>query len=301
MRGVTITGVYPPIATPFTGDGEVDYDALRFNTARWMRTGLRGLVVLGSNGEAALIDDDEAERVVGEVRALVPRERLLVAGTGRDSTRATIAACRRAARVGADFVLVRTPSAFRAQLTTEALVRHYAAVADASPVPVLLYDFPQSFGVTLPLAAVVTLAAHPNVAGMKESSGDVAQIADQVSRTPAAFEVVVGSAPTLYASLLVGAVGGVVAVANVVPDLCVRLFDLTRSGRHDEALSLQRRLTPLARAVTATHGVPGLKLAMRLVGYRGGAPRAPLAPAPEAVERELRALLQDLDVAPAAS
>ena len=126
-----------------------------------MTTGLRGLVVLGSNGEAAFIDDDESERMVGEVRALVPRERLLIAGTGRDSTRATIDACRRAGRVGADFVLVRTPTAFKAQLTPEAFVRHFTAVADASPVPVLLYDFPQSFGVTLPLPVIVEAGGAP--------------------------------------------------------------------------------------------------------------------------------------------
>jgi 4-hydroxy-2-oxoglutarate aldolase len=290
---VTIAGIYPPMATPFTADGDVDYDALRFNVARWMTTGLRGLVVLGSNGEAAFIDDDESERVTGEVRALVPRDRLLIAGTGRDSTRATIDACRRAGRVGADLVLVRTPTAFKAQLTPDAFLRHYTAVADASPVPVLLYDFPQSFGVTLPLPVIATLAAHPNVAGMKDSSGDIAQIADQVSCTPDRFEVLVGSAPTLHASLLVGAVGGVVAVANVVPDACVRLFDLARSGRHEEARDLQRRLTPLARAVTGTYGVPGLKRAMNLAGYRGGWPRAPLPVASDAVSLQIQRLLAE--------
>jgi 4-hydroxy-2-oxoglutarate aldolase len=282
------------MATPFDEGGDVDYTALRFNAARWMKTGLRGLVVLGSNGEAALIDEDEAERIVGEVRALVPPERLVIAGTGRDSTRASIEACRRAARVGADFVLVRTPTAFKAQLTAEAFERHYTAIADASPVPVLLYDFPQSFGVTLPLQVIVQLSAHPNVAGMKESSGDVAQVADQVSHTPTGFEVVVGAAATLYASLMVGAVGGVIAVANVVPDVCVRLFDLVSSRRHDEALALQRRITPLARAVTATHGVPGLKFAMDAAGYRGGWPRAPLSPVPASARQELGRLVAEL-------
>ena len=291
---MTIAGVYPPIATPFTAEGEVDYDALRFNASRWMQTRLRGLVVLGSNGEAAFIDEDESERIVGEVRSLVPRDRVVIAGTGRDATRATIDACRRAARVGADLALVRVPTAFKAQLTPDALLRHFRAVADASPVPVLLYDFPQAFGLLLPLPTIVALAEHPNVAGMKESSGDIAQIADQVAATPPRFEVVVGSAPTLYASLVVGAVGGVVALANVVPEACVRLFELARAGNHDHALALQRGLTPLARAVTAGFGVPGLKAAMTMAGYRGGAPRAPLAPLPEAARTELRRLLDDV-------
>lgn len=294
MRGVTLAGIYPPIATPFGADGEIDFDALRFNAARYMTTRLRGLVVLGSNGEAALVDDEEAERVVGEVRAVVPRDRLVIAGTGRDATRATVNACRRAARVGADLALVRVPTAFKAQLTGDALVGHYRAVADASPIPVLLYDYPQFFGLTLPVPAIAALAEHPNVVGMKESSGDIAQIADQVSATPNRFEVVVGQAPTLYASLCVGAVGGVVAVACVVPEVCVTLFEHFRHGRHSEALGLQRRLTPLARAVTATHGVPGLKAAMTLAGYRGGLPRAPLAPCPEGVVAELRRLIDAL-------
>jgi 4-hydroxy-2-oxoglutarate aldolase len=294
---VTIAGVYPPAATPFTDDGDVDYEALRFNVSRWMKTGLRGLVLLGSNGEAPLLDDDEAERVVGEARSLVPSDRLVIAGTGRDATRATIVACRRAARVGADLVLVRVPTAFKAHLTADALLEHFRAVADASPIPVLLYDFPQAFGVTIPLAAIAALAEHPNVAGMKESSGDLAQIADQVSATPARFEVVVGSAPTLYASLAVGAVGGVVALANVLPDLCVRLFELTRAGEHAPALALQRRLTPLARAVTGGFGVAGLKAAMSMAGYRGGAPRAPLLPLREPARAELQRLFDELTAA----
>jgi 4-hydroxy-2-oxoglutarate aldolase len=292
---VDLSGILPPIATPFRGDDEaIDLEAVAFNVDRWMRTGLRGLVVLGTNGEAPYVEPDEAARFVAAVRERVPRDRVLVAGAGHDSTRATIEACRRAARAGADAVLVRTPAAFKSQMTATALVAHFRAVADGSPVPVILYSFAANFGVTLPLAAVVTLAGHPNVAGLKESGGDLSQIADQVSATPDDFPVVVGSAATLYASLCVGASGGVVAVANVAPEACVRLFELTRAGRHDEALALQRALSPLARAVTTEHGVAGLKAAMELAGYRGGVPRRPLAPAPdtviEIVRRRLAAL-----------
>jgi 4-hydroxy-2-oxoglutarate aldolase len=279
------------VATPFTEDGQVDLDALRFNVGRWMQTRLRGLVVLGSNGEAAYISDEESERVIATVRDLVPRDRALVAGAGRDGTHATIAACRRAAAAGADLALVRTPMAFKPQMTGEALVRHYTAVADASPIPVLLYSFAAAFGVTVPIDTVVRLAEHPNIAGLKESGGDLAQIGDQVSRTPARFIVVVGSAPTLYASLCVGATGGVVAVANVVPDLLVSLYELTVRGEHREALALQRAITPLARAVTSGGGVPALKAAMTLAGYRGGWPRAPLAPVPDSLVDELRRML----------
>jgi 4-hydroxy-2-oxoglutarate aldolase len=283
-----VRGVFPPIATPFTADGaDIDTDAVRFNVARWMATRLRGLVVLGTNGEAALVDDDEAERLVAAVREDVPRDRWLIAGTGRESTRATIATTRRLAAAGADAALVRVPGFFKSQMGAEALVRHYTAVADASPVPVLLYNFAAVFGVNMTVDVIARLAEHPNIAGLKESGGDVGQVADEVNGTPDGFAVVVGSAATLFASLCVGADGAVVAVANVVPEACVRLYDLTVSGRHTEARALQRVLTPLARAVTAAHGVAGLKAAMALAGYRGGPPRAPLLPASPAAADDL--------------
>ena len=229
-----------------------------------------------------------------EIRPLVPADRCLIAGAGRDSTRATIAAVARAARAGADLVLVRVPTAFKGQMTADALERHYVTVADQSPVPVLLYDFPQGFGVTLPIAVLVKLAGHPNIVGLKESSGDLSQIAEQAARTPRDFVLVVGSAPTLYASLLVGAAGGVVAVANVIPELCAQLVDLVDAGRHDDALALQRAIAPLAQAVTSGHGVPALKAAMTLAGYRGGWPRAPLPSAGPAVVDDLAGMLASL-------
>ena len=290
-----LRGIFPPMATPFTDDGAaLDLEALKINVGRWMATGLSGIVVLGSNGEAAFVDDDEAERLVAEVRLLVPRGRLLIAGTGREATRATIAACRRAAAAGADAALVRAPGFFRTQMTAEALQRHYVAVADACPIPVILYNFAAVFGVNLPTETIARLAEHPNVVGLKESGGDVAQVADQVSSTPEAFDVVVGAAPALYPSLCVGASGGVVAVANVVPEVCVRVYELAAAGRHEDARAWQRALTPLARAVTAAHGVAGLKAAMTLAGYRGGHPRAPLAPASPATVEALGAQLAAL-------
>jgi len=279
---LNLTGIYPPIATPFT-DGEVDYAGLAHNTRRWMTTGLRGLLALGSNGEAACVDEDEAERIVATVREGVPRDRVLLAGTGRQSTRATIAATQRAATAGADAVLVLTPFYFKSQMTHDALVTHYRAVADASPVPVLLYNFTNVTGMNLTPDTVAALSAHSNIVGIKDSNGDVGQVAAIVARVPADFAVVVGSAATLYPSLVVGAAGAIVAVANVVPEICVELFTLARAGRHDEAKALQRRLTPLAAAVTGGFGIPGLKLAMEMAGYVGGEVRGPLRPAkPEA-------------------
>lgn len=296
MSRVNLHGIFPPMATPFVPDGSaIDFDAVRHNVERWMRTALRGIVVLGSNGESAFVSSDEADALVEAVRAGTPGDRTLIVGTGQESTKATIEASRRAAALGADAVLVRAPGFFKAQMTGPAFVTHYRAVADASPVPVLLYNFAAAFGVNLPMDAIVTLAGHPNIIGMKESSGDVMQVADEVSQTPERFAVVVGSAPSLYPSMCVGAIGGVVAVANCAPEACVRLYEAAQAGRHAEALALQRALTPLARAVTGRFGVAGLKAAMTLAGYRGGAPRLPLSPAPQATVDELGRLATTLD------
>jgi 4-hydroxy-2-oxoglutarate aldolase len=288
-----LAGILPPVATPFVDD-EVDLGAMRANCERWMRTGLRGVVLLGTNGEAPLIRDEEAVRLVATAREAVPDDRVLLVGTGRQATRDVIALSRAVAREGADAVLVLTPSVYRNQLTPGVLVAHYHAIADGSPVPVVLYNMPQATGITLSPAIVQELSSHPNIAGIKESSGDIAIVGDLVGRAPAEFPVVVGAAASLYASLMVGATGGIVAIANVVPEVCVRLWELTRAGRHDEALALQRALAPLAAAVTTSYGVPGLKAAMALAGYRPGQPRRPLVPLDEDDRRKIRVLFETL-------
>ena len=290
---MNLSGIYPPIATPFKND-EVDYAGLAHNVTRWMSTGLRGLLALGSNGEAAFVDEDEAERIVATVREGVPTDRVLLVGTGRQSTRATIAATKRAAQAGADAVLVLTPFYFKAQMTPDALADHYRAVADASPVPVLLYNFTNVTGLNMTPETVAALSAHPNIVGLKDSNGDIAQVAGVVARVPADFTVLVGSASTLYPAMLMGAAGGIVAVANVVPDVCVKLYDLVRAGKHDEARVLQRKLTPLANAVTGGYSIPGLKVAMEIAGYVGGDVRRPLRPAKPEARDVLQLLYEEL-------
>ena len=276
--------------TPFK-DGEVDAAGIRSNVRKWIAAGLGGIVAVGTNGEAALLDDDEADAVIDAARQEVPPDRVLIAGAGHESTRATIAAARRAARAGADAVLVKTPSVYRTHVTAAALVSHYTAVADASPVPVLLYNFPASTGVNLAPETVARLASHPNIVGMKETSTDGAQFADLAAAVPDGFTVLCGAAPGVYAALCAGAKGAIIAVSALRPSLCLDLLAHVRAGRHDEARALQRRITPLGRAVTTTYGVPGLKAALDLTGHCGGAPRSPLPPlAAEAVEK-IRTLL----------
>jgi len=293
---MSLRGIYPPIPTSFDANGNIDAPAIRENVARWMGTGLRGIVALGSNGEAALLDEDESDAVVDAVRRAMPDDRVLIVGTGRESTRATIAASRRAASLGAQAVLVRTPSFFKSQMTPDALIAHYTALADACPVPVLLYNLPGVTGISFTPPVVAKLAEHPNIVGMKETSPDLERLGQFVAVTPANFEVFCGWAPVVYPALAVGAAGAILAVANVVPDACVELFAHVDAGRHREAAALQQRITPLAQLVTATYGVPGLKLALEQVGYHGGAARPPLMVAPAKASDEIAAALRFVTV-----
>jgi 4-hydroxy-2-oxoglutarate aldolase len=276
-------GVFTPVATPFTADDAVDEGALRRNVARWMRSPLTGLVVLGSNGEAAQLDDAESDRIIDLVRSEVPSSRPLIAGTGRESTKATIAATRRAGRAGVGAALVRTPSFFKAQMTSDVLVRHYTEVADASPIPILLYNVTMFTGVNMQADAVERLSAHPNIVGLKESGSDIGLIAEYVTRTPDDFTVLAGSATTLYHALCAGCDGAVLALAMLFPEECVRMRELVAARQLDEAMALQRRLLPIARSVGTAYGVAGLKAALDLKGYEGGLPRPPLRPASQAV------------------
>jgi len=288
------SGIFTPMATPFRDDDTINETALRSNVARWMTTSLTGLVVLGSNGEAPSLDDDEADRIIDIVREGVPTDRPLIAGTGRESTRATIEATRRAAAAGVDAALVRTPSFFKPQMTSDAFVRHYTEVADASPIPVLLYNVTLYTGVNLLPDAVERLATHPNIVGMKDSGGDIAQIAEYVGRTPEHFTVLAGSATTLVHALCAGCDGAILALAALVPDACQRMLLLVKDRKLDEANALQRELLPLARSVGGLYGVPGLKAALDLMGYVGGAPRPPLRSVPikisELISEQLAAL-----------
>jgi 4-hydroxy-2-oxoglutarate aldolase len=287
-------GLYTPIVTPFRNDDTLDEPALRQNVAQWTETSLTGLVVLGSNGEAPQLSDAEADRIVDVVREGVPRNRPLIAGTGRESTRATIAATRKAAAAGVDAVLVRTPSFFKAQMTTDVFVKHYASVADASPVPVLLYNVSMFTGVNLPADAVERLATHANIVGLKESGSDIGLITEYVTRTPDDFTVLAGSATTFFQAMCAGCDGAILALAAILPDACMEIMQLVLDNRIERARTLQQRVTPLAKSVGGTYGVPGLKAALNLVGYQAGVPRPPLRSASPQVIDIIRGQLEAL-------
>lgn len=288
---MSLRGVIPPLATPFQPDGSLDEAAFEANLESLVVHDLAGFLVLGSNGEAASLEEEEKLCLVRAARRRTSGRFLLV-GTGLEGTRGTIALTRRVADAGADAVLVLTPHFYKGRMTAEALRRHYEAVADASPVTVYAYSVPAFTGLVWPAELAAALAAHPRVAGMKESSGDIALLGHIVGSVPPLFEVACGNAPVFYPALCVGATGGIVAVANCAPRPVIALYKAFRDGDHARARRIQEAITPLARAVTTGHGVAGLKAAMDLVGLRGGAVRAPLVPAPPAVVDEIRPLLE---------
>ncbi|NXG36604.1 HOGA1 protein, partial [Dromaius novaehollandiae] len=284
-----LAGIFPPLATPFSPAGEVDYARLEGNLRRYASLPFRGFVVQGSSGEYPYLAPRERLEVVSRVRRALPGDRLLLAGSGCESTRATIEMTVSMAQAGADAALVVTPCYYRGAMSGTALERHYAEVAEASPIPVVLYSVPANTGLELPLEAVLALAQHPNVAGIKDSGGDITRLGLIVHKTRReGFQVLAGSAGFLLASYAVGAVGGVCALANVLGAPLCQLERLCREGRWQEARDLQLRLLEPNAAVTRRFGIPGLKKAMEWFGYYGGPCRAPLAPLSPAQEEELR-------------
>lgn len=292
MGRLDLAGLLPPVPTPFDRAGELDPDALARNLGRWDHHPFAGYVVLGSNGEAPLLEEAERARLWAAARAAIPPGRLLVAGAGAESTRATVARCRAAAREGADAALVVTPCFYGGAMTPDRLVAHYHAVAEASPIPVIAYTVPRNTHLDLDAATVERIAVHPNVVGLKDSSGNVAKLADVVRRCGPGFQVLVGTGGALLPALAVGAVGAIAALACVAPAECHQLVGHVRAGRLAEAGELQRRLVPVNEAVTSRFGVAGLKAALELLGFDGGPVRAPLGDLVPAAREELRRVLE---------
>ncbi len=294
-----LAGIFPALTTPFAADGSPALDCLRANLARYNRTALAGYLVTGSTGEAVLLDRDEIERVWAAAREAEGPENILIAGVGAESTHETIARANRAASLGYAAALVVTPSYYKAAMSAEALAEHFLRVADAARCPILLYSVPQFTGVALDASVAARVAAHPNVVGMKDSSGNVQRLAEILAGVPSGFQLLTGSAGTLYPALVLGAVGGVLALACALPEPCLRLFDAARQGDAARARALQQQLLAANATLVSRYGIPGLKYAMDRRGYFGGPPRPPLLAASEAARREIDAVLSSLVPLPA--
>ena len=280
---VDLAGVLVPCTTPFDPvTGDVDLVGFRANVRSFLAHSVRGIVVGGSTGEAVLLDEDERMVLLQGARDLVPDDRLVVAGTGAESTRTTIRRCEESAGMGADAVRVQPPAFYRGAMTDTALLEHYRAVAAASPIPVILYQVPLRMS-TLEFSSslVADLAKIANVVGIKDSRGSLELVAEWVDRTPDTFQVLVGSGAILYGGLEVGAVGGVLAVANLAPGPASAIHAAHRAGDSAEAGRMQELVAPVHVEIVAGMGVPGVKAGLDLLGLRGGDPRLPLRPLPD--------------------
>jgi dihydrodipicolinate synthase/N-acetylneuraminate lyase len=294
-----IRGIYPPLPTFFDEDEELDLATLREHVRRLQVRGIRHFVALGSNGEAVHLDRDERRQVIATIREAADRfaDAQVLVGAGANSTRETIALCRLAAECGGDIALILPPHHYRSSMSAFALRAHYLAVADASLLPVMIYNMPgNSAGIDLDAETVITLSAHPNIIGMKDSSGNVAKLAEVAAGAREGFIVLAGSAGFLLPALVVGARGAIAALANIAPRECLQLMDLYESGKFEEARTLQARLVPINTAVTSGYGVAGLKAAVQFVAHYGGEPRRPLAPLGEGERVRLRSLLAEADL-----
>jgi len=290
-RTVALKGVFPPIPTSFDRQGRLDLGALADNLQRWNQHELAGYVVLGSNGEPVYVGQDEKVRVWQAARDAIPDHKLMIAGTGCESTRDTVHLTRLAADAGADAALVVTPHYYSGQMTGESLLRHYLTVADSSPIPVMLYNVPKFTNVDMDAATVAEASQHASLIGIKDSSGNIAKLSDLVRLVDPGFQVLVGTGSVFFSGLALGAVGGILALANVAPQECVEILKLFEDGQWDEAAELQRRLLPVNTAVTARFGIPGLKAALDLLGYYGGPVRPPLLDLSAAETETVRGIL----------
>ncbi|HET6494428.1 MAG TPA: dihydrodipicolinate synthase family protein [Thermoleophilia bacterium] len=293
---ISLRGVFTPIVASFDETGVVAHEKMAENLERWNGTGLKGYVVLGSNGEWVFLDEKERLEVLETARQAIGGDKLLIAGAAAESTRHTIALTEAAATAGADAAIVVNPSYYRGQMTPPILADYYRAVADESPIPIVIYNLPPATGIDLPAALLVELSHHPNIIGVKDTGGDVAKMGETLRQADGSFEVLAGSASFFYPTQAMGVAGGVLALANIAPDESVALYDLFHAGLMDEGRELHLRMLPVNLAVTSRFGVSGLKAAMDMLGFYGGPPRLPLRPLAEQQRGELRSILRQADL-----
>jgi 4-hydroxy-2-oxoglutarate aldolase len=294
-----LSGVYAALTTPFAADGSVAHAELKQNIQRYDATGLAGYAVQGSTGESVLLSRAEWDSVLVAAKEAASPKKKLLAGTGVESTAETISRTKRAAELGYHAALVKTPYYYKPMYKPEVYIAHYRRVADASPIPVLLYSVPQFTGISLEAPEVAVLAEHPNIIGIKESSGHVQRVGEMVAAAPASFQILTGGAGVLLPSLVVGAKGAILALASALPEKCVELYELTRRGQIETARELQKNLLRASKLIVSELGIPGVKFVMDQRGYHGGEPRLPLLPLADAAKRRVLELLATFEPAAA--
>lgn len=287
-----LQGIMPPITTPFI-NGELAIDKLEFNISKWNKFELTGYVVMGSNGESVFLTREEKLKLVETTKKFASADKLIIAGTGSDSIKETIALTNEAADCGADFALILTPSFYKSEMKHNAFLKYFNIVADSVKIPIIIYNVPKFTGVDIEVETVAELSEHPNIVGIKNSSENARQNTEYVSNSRNEFSVIVGTASMLFSGFTSGAVGGILALANIAPIECIQIQKLVEKGNLNEALEIQQRMIPVNKAVTSKYGVAGLKAAMDMLGYFGGEPRAPLSLLSENEKIHLKDILKN--------
>ncbi|MDR3699450.1 MAG: dihydrodipicolinate synthase family protein [Candidatus Sulfopaludibacter sp.] len=290
-----LQGIFPPIATPFDYNGEIYVTKVQHNVEKWNRTSLSGYVVMGSTGESVMLTPEEKYTMWELAAKYAAPDKLLIAGTGMESVRETVALTNRAAEMGYKAAMVRTPHYYKNLVNrADAQMLYYRAVADQAKIPLIIYNWPQATGVDIPVEAVVCISEHPNVIAIKESSGSLEKVMQIIREVKPGFQVLVGSAPTLWPSLLMGACGAILAYANAAPYSAIAIWEAYRQRDEAAGLDWQNRIGRASMLVTSKYGIPGLKYAMDLNGYYGGPPRLPLTVPPPAAKQEIEEAFRDL-------
>ncbi len=290
-----LQGIFPPVTTPFDHAGNIYASKVQHNIEKWNLTTLAGYVVTGSTGESVMLSAEEKVELWEMVAKYAAPEKLLIAGTGVESVKETVCLTNRAAELGYKAALVKTPHYYKNLLNrADAQTLYYRAVADQVKIPVIIYNFPQATALDIPADAVVELSHHPNIIGIKESSGNMEKVMQLMRESRKGFQVTVGSAPTLWPSLLMGATGAILAFANAAPYACIAIWEAYRTREEEAGRDWQNRIARASALVTTKHGIPGLKHAMDLNGYYGGPPRLPLSVPGAAAKREIEEAFADL-------
>ena len=290
-----LQGIFPPIATPFDHNGNIYLSKIQHNVEKWNLTALAGYVVMGSTGESVMLTTDEKYTVWEQVAKHAAADKLLIAGTGMEGVRETVALTNCAAEMGYKAAMVRTPHYYKNLVNrADAQALYFRAVADQARIPLIIYNWPQATGVDIPVEAVVAISEHPNVIAIKESSGNLEKVMQMIREVKHGFQVLVGSAPTLWPSLLMGACGAILAYANAAPYSVIAIWEAYRTREEAAGLDWQNRIGRAAALVTTKYGIPGLKYAMDLNGYYGGPPRLPLTVPTAEAKKEIEEAFRDL-------
>lgn len=290
---IDLSGIFPPLTTTFDKEENLRTDKIKFNIQRLSRHNLSGFLILGSNGELVMLNNKEKVEAFHAAREAIEPGKLMLAGTGCESTRETITLTREAAKAEADAALVLNPFYYKGQMSHDALLNHFFAVAEAATIPVVVYNMPSNTGLDMSAETILAISQHPNIIGLKDSGGNLEKMEQVIRNAKPGFQVLAGSAGFLLPALKLGAVGGILALANIAPAQCIEIYRLFNEDQLEEAQVLQQKIIELNTAVTRKWGVPALKEAMQHCGLYGGPSRKPLLPLTNEQKEKVFELMKD--------